>query len=306
TNKHLKPMGYKAEEIERKFRSVASVRIWSKKPEYSNDAGAAHNLKEDCQLLAKFFDKITELKNAKSKIIKFESQEEFEKNKQNLTRQCQEAINGLQTRTGSSTSIGGICIIWADFSDHLDGLISAFRRDLESLSGEIDRIPYDVGKKLKKLKIEEQNLKRTIEENLKRANLEKDPDKKRKLLILVDEDKKKLQTNYEEQKKIRIGENFDPEKSIEEFINGIEEKLSGRNKPPKKPDANRNPSDDANPNNPSKRQPSKPLDPFQANPNPNQNPLQNKHLIIIVAIALLVIFYFYSQKKEPEPNYYDF
>ena len=98
-------MGYKAEDIERKFKSVASVRIWSKKPEHANDAGywtggrcewgAAHNLKEDCKLLAKFFDKITELKNAKNKIIKFESQEEFEKNKQNLTRQCQEAINGL-------------------------------------------------------------------------------------------------------------------------------------------------------------------------------------------------------------------
>jgi hypothetical protein len=32
-------MGYKAEEIERKFRSIASVRIWSKNPEYAKDAG---------------------------------------------------------------------------------------------------------------------------------------------------------------------------------------------------------------------------------------------------------------------------
>ncbi|CAI2196592.1 13334_t:CDS:2, partial [Funneliformis geosporum] len=270
---YIKIMGYKAEEIERKFRSLA------------------HNLKEDCQLLAKFFDKITELKNAKSKITRFESQTEFEENKRKLTRQCQEAINGLQIRTGSSTSIGGVCLIWADYADHLDGLISAFRRDLESLNGEIDRIPYDVGKKLKKLKIEEQNLKRTIEENLKRANSEKDPDKKRKLLILVDEDKKKLQTNYEEQKKIRIGENFDPDKSIDEFINGIEDKLAGRNRPSRNP---RTPNIDptgsgGGSGSRTGGDTSNPLDPFQTNPNsnPNQNPFQNKQLIIFAGIAVL-------------------
>ena len=230
-------------------------------------------MKEDCQLLAKFFDKITELKNSKNKIVKFESQEEFEKNKRELTRQCQEAINGLQVRTGSSTSIGGICIIWADFSDHLDGLISAFRRDLESLSGEINRIPYDVGKKLKKLKIEEKNLKRTIEENLKRANSEKDPDKKRKLLILVDEDKKKLQANYEEQKKVSIGENFDPDKTIDEFIKGIEDKLAGRNRPPRDPRTpNSNPTGSGSSSGSGTGGGTRdPLNPFQPNQNTNQD-----------------------------------
>jgi hypothetical protein len=162
------------------------------------------------------------------------------------------------------------------------------------------------------LKIEEKNLKRTIEENLKRANLEKNPDKKRKLLILVDEDKKKLQANYEEQKKISIGENFDPDKSIEEFISGIEDKLAGRNKPPKRPDNNKNPYDNKDPNNPTKPegQTPNPLDPFQTDPNSNsnQNLLQNKQLIIIAGIALLVFLYFYSQssKSKEENYYYDF
>ncbi|CAG8602441.1 4922_t:CDS:2, partial [Paraglomus brasilianum] len=175
-------------------------------------------------------------------------------------------------RTGASTSVGGVCIIWADYAGHLDGLISAFRRDLESLSGEIDRIPYDVGKKLKKLKIEEKNLKRTIEENLKRANLEKDPDKKRKLLILVDEDKKKLQANYEEQKKIKIGENFDPEKSIEEFINGIEEKLSGRSNPSRNPRTpNSNPTGSGGGSGSGTERNPTPLNPFQPNQNASQN-----------------------------------
>ena len=124
-------------------------------------------------------------------------------------------------------------------------------------------------------------------------------------MILVDEDKKKLQANYEEQKKINIGGNFDPEKSIEDFINGIEEKLSGRNKPPKRPD---NPFDNKDPNNPPdpKKPTPNPLNPFQTDPNsnPNQNFFQNKQLIIIAGIALLVILYFYSQSKSKEENYY--
>jgi len=98
------------------------------------------------------------------------------------------------------------------------------------LSGDIDRIPYNVAKKLKKLQLEEKNLKRTIEENLKRAAMEKDPEKKRKILILVEEDKKKLQTNLNEQAKIRIGENFDPDSYIEDFLRGVEDKLAGRNR----------------------------------------------------------------------------
>ena len=42
------------------------------------------------------------------------SSQEYEAKKANYIRKCEELINGLQTQTSSSSSMFGICIIWAD------------------------------------------------------------------------------------------------------------------------------------------------------------------------------------------------
>jgi len=273
--------------------------------------GGSHNLREDCQVLANFFTKISGLKEVKKKLTQFENQEEFETKKQDLSRQCQEAINGLQVSTGAATSVGGVCCIWGSYTEHLDGLISTFRRELESLSGDIGRTPYNVAKKLKKLQLEEKNLKRAIEENLKRAAMEKDPEKKKKILILVEEDKKKFQANLAEQAKIRIGENFDPDTYIEDFLKGVEDKLAGRERRGgrgsgnwKKPRDPSNPyPDNADGNNDESdngdnrisgrnpwRQPQQSHDSFQ----------QNQQLFIIAGVVVLVVFLLMSRKDGDE------
>jgi len=71
----------------------------------------AHNLQEDCQTLGKFFDDTTKLKNARKELTNFNNEEEFEKSKQDLLHKTNQALNGLQMKTGSSSSIGGVCII---------------------------------------------------------------------------------------------------------------------------------------------------------------------------------------------------
>jgi hypothetical protein len=68
-------------------------------------------LKEDCQRLAKFFTKTSELKNSKRKLTSFESKEEFEALKKDLISQCNASIAGLQVETGANSSIGGVCLI---------------------------------------------------------------------------------------------------------------------------------------------------------------------------------------------------
>ncbi|CAG8584316.1 9109_t:CDS:2 [Paraglomus brasilianum] len=168
----------------------------------------AHNLQEDCQTLAKFFTKTSELKNTKRKLSSFENKEDFENLKQDLISQCNTSIAGLQTQTGANTSVGGVCIIWDDFVDHLKSILDDARSEIEKLKRDIERTTYDVARKLKRLKLEEKSLQKSIEENMKRAQNEKDPEKKRRFLILVDDDKKKLANNLEEQKKIRIGDNL--------------------------------------------------------------------------------------------------
>ena len=88
---------YTAQFIETEFKRTAISRISQKKAgksEYTNDAGywdggrcnwgAAHNLKEDCETLAEFFAGITELRNARKELIRFNNQDEFERNKQAL------------------------------------------------------------------------------------------------------------------------------------------------------------------------------------------------------------------------------
>ena len=117
-------MTHTAQSIEEIFTRIASIRISRKRSGdelYKGDAGywdggrceygQAHNLKEDCQTLSRFFTKISELKNARRKLTSFEDKEEFEKIKQDLISQCDTAIAGLQVKTRQSASIGGICLI---------------------------------------------------------------------------------------------------------------------------------------------------------------------------------------------------
>jgi len=196
--------GYTTEDLKIKFERVAAIRISQKKrgdERYKNDAGywdggrcaygGAHNLQEDCERLAKFFSGITELKNTRKDLLKFNNRTEFEKNQQNLLTKAKQAINGLQMKTGANTSVGGICIIWNDFSDLLGSIVEDFRRDLERLKNDIERVSYNEAKELKRLTLEERQLKQEIEENERKAQKESDPTKKAKFLFLVNEAKEK-------------------------------------------------------------------------------------------------------------------
>ena len=313
---------YTPQYIETKFREIASLRISKKRrndEQYKGDAGywdggrcdygMAHNLQEDCRTLAKFFGDITELKDARRRLTTFNNQEEFDKTKQNLLAKANQAVNGLQMKTGASTSVGGICIIWADFSNYLNQIIDDFRREVESLRNDIERVPYNEAKELQKLNREETRLKKEIEENERNARNETDPEKKKKFLFLVEEAKTKWKKVIERKKQLKssnLGDNLDPDKHISDFFNELEGKLSGKNRPPK---GSRTPNSDPKSSGSSLGGGGKtdPQDPFKTNP--NQNPKdwfqENKSLIILSSISLLVILYLINQNKK-EQNYYDF
>jgi len=310
---------YTTEEIKAIFTRSASIRISQKRrgdERYKKDAGywdggrcaygGAHNLQEDCERLAKFFSEITELKNARKDLLKFDNRTEFEKNQQNLLTKAKQAINGLQLKTGANTSVGGICIIWDSFSDLLGSIVEDFRRDLERLKNDIERVSYNEAKELKRLTLEERQLKQEIEENERKAQKESDPTKKAKFLFLVNEAKEKWKKVLERKKQLKsanLGNNFDPNKHIDDFLKKLEDKLN--RKPPKPP--LRTPFNPTGANNGSTGIPSNPFDPFQPSHNPaDKNWWQeNKQLLIFSGIALALTFYLYSQ-KETEENYYDY
>ncbi|CAG8575040.1 10838_t:CDS:2 [Ambispora leptoticha] len=190
-------MTHNAKTIEELFTSAASLRISQKRrgdDRYKGDAGywdggrceygGAHNLQEDCQTLAKFFDDITELKNAKVKLTTFNNQAEFEKNKQNLLSKVNQALGGLQMKTDD------------------------FRRETEALKTDIEKVAYSEAKELQKLNQEERKLQKEIEENERKARNETDPDKKKKHINdFIQAIKDKLENKPPRQKKQIPGSN---------------------------------------------------------------------------------------------------
>ena len=240
-------MTYKAEELETRFKKAATSRMSQKKAgkkEYENDAdywdggrcnwGGAHNLKEDCETLGKFFTGITELRNARKELINFNNQQEFEKNKQSLLTKTAEAINGLNMKTSNSTSIAGVCIIWNDFVSVWKERLDEFRKDLELLKTNIENVPYNEAKELQKLNIEERALKREIEDNERKAKNETDENKKKQFLFLAEEAKEQWKKLLERKKQLKtasLGDNFNPDQHIDDFLKAVESKLSGRNRP---------------------------------------------------------------------------
>ena len=51
------------------------------------------------------------IRQMEEELKKEKDQEEFEKNKQNLLTKVNQALSGLQMKTGGNSSVGGVCII---------------------------------------------------------------------------------------------------------------------------------------------------------------------------------------------------
>jgi hypothetical protein len=312
---------YTADFIERKFKGISLARANQKRngdKRYSGDAGywdggrcnygAAHNLQEDCQRLASFFTEITELRNVRKELINFTNQEEFEKIKQDLIVKTERFLNGLNMKTGSSTSIGGVCIIWADFAEFFNSMINDFRKELEMLKRDIEVVAYNEIKELKKLEADERKLQKEIEENERKARNEPDKDKARKFVFLADQAKdkwKKILSRKKELKSSRLGDNFDPDSHIDNFLKIVEDKLTGKNKPQRPA-----------PHQPKPRQSSTNFNNSNSNNSSSQNPYSNTNPssikeektffqnywkeIVFFSIFLIGAYYIYNQPNNHE------
>ena len=254
------------------------------------------------------------LREIKEELKKCTSKSEYDAKKNNYIRKCEESINGLKTKTTSS-SMFGVCCIWSDegMDKHVISKLNSFEKDLKKLKEDLEREDYKWVQELKQLKLEESEIRKRMEENKKKAMNEKDPAQKALLLQLIEDDGKRLKTNMKRQQELSNKFNFDPNKKIDDLIESIKQaiKNSGnKNKPSGSSGNNKNPTDpnvsddDEDPNNDN--------DPDNDDNKGNKNKDQtdwfkdNKNLIIFGGIACLVIFYLYSQKLEKEPNYYDF
>ena len=135
---------YSAEELERQFRNAGRARQGNKK--FANDAGywsggacdwgGCHNLKNDCETLAKAFNQMENLREIKKDLQKCTSSQEYEAKKSNYIRKCEGILDGLKTKTNSNSSIFNVCIIWQDeaMDKHVISKLKSFTTPLTNPS----------------------------------------------------------------------------------------------------------------------------------------------------------------------------
>ncbi|CAI2185198.1 15215_t:CDS:2 [Funneliformis geosporum] len=116
-------MTYNTKELERQFRN----------------AGGGHNLREDCETLAKSFTKMESLREIKEELKKCTNKSEYDAKKNNYIRKCEESLRGLQEKTASK-----------GMDKHVDSKLKSFANELTKLKGELERESY------KKIKISDQ------------------------------------------------------------------------------------------------------------------------------------------------------
>ena len=75
--------------------------------------GGSHNLQEDCEELAKFFNSIANISEDIDKIRLSANEEVFSSNKQQLISKLRGLIGKCQV--SNSYSVANVCCIWNDF-----------------------------------------------------------------------------------------------------------------------------------------------------------------------------------------------
>lgn len=311
---------YDAKTLELQFKLAAALRIRKakrKNSEYAKDAkyweggacnwGGSHNLKEDCQTIAKSFNKIDDLKNTKKELESCTSEQEFESTKSRFIRQAEELELGLVSKTGASSSMFGICIIWAEYNSFLDSKLKPLRNEIRRLKEELGKNQYKYFQELKILQLEQKQIENSMKKNNQKAMTETDPDKKALLLQLIEEDGENLKENLKKQKAIPTTNlKFDPGKHVNDLIKALKEAISRSTKKPSKSNSDES-NDDSDDDNPTGT-PNNPFNPFQPSHNSTDKNWwqENQQLLIFAGIVLALTFYLYSQKETTEENHYDY
>jgi hypothetical protein len=314
---------YTVTELERAFKNAGRAR--KSKKEFANDAtywegghcnwGGSHNLREDCETLAKSFNKMETLGEIKKELEKCTSKDEYETKKTNYIRKCEETLRGLQTQTSASSSMFGICIVWSHeaMDKHVASKLEVCRQGLEKLKGDLERESYKWVQEIKQLKLEQKQIQKRMEENKKKAadkNL--DPAERALLMQLMEDDGKKLKSNLEKQKSIGKKFNFDPDKYVEDLLEKMKKAVEKSNKnkedhnfsrphnnsDSESSDSDNDESSDEEENLGSNSTPSRKKDKAE----PGKYFAENKQLIIIGGLVLLATLYLYFQKDDEAPR----
>ena len=141
---------------------------------------------------------------------------------------------------------------------HVDSKLQECRRSLEQLKSQLGAEKYQYVEELRLLKLEQKQIEARMAENKRKVEREKDPSKKAALLLLIEEDGKKLEENFRKQKAIPTSKiNFNPSEHVKRIMEGIRRALAERGG---RPSGGSSGSSGGN-----RRNPTNPNDPFGGN-----------------------------------------
>lgn len=282
------------EDLKRRFFSEASERQAKK---ISNDAtywaggrcewGGSHNLDEDIDVLASFFNSLAKVDDDISEIKLSANEQIFIQRKQALVSKIQGLIN--RCRVTESTSIGGICIIWNDFFGRfLKKYLDRFSTRLTRQLGQIENLKPEHQQQLLQLEDDLRKAESKYNENLAKYNdPNATPEEKSKAIILVNEaldDIKKIKSKLKNNPLANL-ERYDYLDDLDRLIGGNAPEPPSNNQG----DRNRGSGSGGGGNN--------------QTPNPLEDPKQffeQNQAIIFIALAVLVLFYLNSQKSNDD------
>ena len=245
--------------------------------------GGSHNLKEDCDSLAVFFNGTASIADDVNEIKLSANEQIFIQKKQSLVSKIQKLVD--QCQTSDSYSIANICCIWNDyFGSFLKPFLNNFSKTLQRQLKEVERLEPKHQKELLQLEADAKKAENEYKESKARADQETNPDKKAEFMLLANKAARKAE---DIKRKVKVN----PLADLSRFSNLDDLEILKKGNIPKEP-----PSGPGNPRN---------TDPKGSNFNNSQQSTNQQYLLIFAGISLLIIFYLYTQNQE-ESNHYDY
>jgi len=244
-----------AEELYQTFLTAGQIR--SGKPEFSNDSGywtggqcnwgGGHVLKTDCETIIRGLSKISSLEGLKQEIQNCSSQSEFDNKKRTNLNKCNELISDLNNRSSGSCAFG-ICIIWSDnnMNKSLQRVVEQMKTAITDFKKQLESVTYQTVKEISRVSLEVRKIKQEMQDLRRKAQNERDPTKRAQILALIDEKGKDLVKKESELAKLQKKLNFDADKHVADFIEGLKASIEGRHRSGGGNSSYNNPSDPLN------------------------------------------------------------
>ena len=246
--------------------------------------GGSHNLQEDCESLAQFFNNANSITDDVGEIKLSANEQIFNQRKQTLVNKVKDLLGKCQT--SDSYSVASVCCIWNDyFGSFLKPFLETFSVKLSIQLTSIEKLEPRHQKELLQLEQEARELQSSYEDNVKKANdPNNSPENKTKFLLLASQISEKAK-----RLKQRISQN--PLADLSRFSNLDELKTLLQGKVPRKSSSKKE----------SKKDESDDDEGLNNNKKENKDFFeQHKTAIFVFASLLIVLLVTYSQEDEDQ------